>query len=232
MNHGGDVAEQMVRMSLEGIEVAAKITGAGAKNLAIILAAVLKEEEKTKGKARLTNMIKSGKELTVFSLPQSDLKKFAQEAKKYGVLYCVVKSTYQKEGKAVIDIITRSEDAPKINRIVERFRLASVDKNKIVSEVEKDVATNKGGETIKNDEAAVNDLLDEVLLQDPGRARTERSPLSEPDSKGMECSPEASKHQQKRSVRSKLDAYKQQNKDKSESGLEKAAAVLERKEQR
>ena len=53
MNTSGDAAEQIVRMSLEGFEVAAKITGAGAKNIAVLLYAILKEEKKTKGKARL-----------------------------------------------------------------------------------------------------------------------------------------------------------------------------------
>ena len=37
MNTGGDAAEQIVRMSLEGFEVAAKLTGAGAKNIAVLL---------------------------------------------------------------------------------------------------------------------------------------------------------------------------------------------------
>ena len=59
MNAGGDAAEQVVRMSLEGVEVAARISGEGAKQLAILIAAVLKEEQKTHGKARLSNMIKS-----------------------------------------------------------------------------------------------------------------------------------------------------------------------------
>ena len=66
MNTGGEAAEQIVRMSLEGFEVAAKITGAGAKNIAILLYSILKEEKKTKGKARLTSMLRSGKELKVF----------------------------------------------------------------------------------------------------------------------------------------------------------------------
>lgn len=82
MNTGGEAAEQIVRMSLEGFEVAAKITGAGAKNIAILLYSILKEEQKTKGKARLTNMLRSGKELKVFTVRNSDLKKFTQEAKK------------------------------------------------------------------------------------------------------------------------------------------------------
>ena len=34
MNPAGDAAEQIVRMSLNGVEVAAKITDAGAKHLA------------------------------------------------------------------------------------------------------------------------------------------------------------------------------------------------------
>ena len=45
MNTGGEAAEQIVRMSLEGFEVAAKITGAGAKNIAILLYSILKEEK-------------------------------------------------------------------------------------------------------------------------------------------------------------------------------------------
>ena len=52
MNTSGEAAEQIVRMSLEGFEVAAKITGAGAKNIAVLLYSILKEEKKTKGKAR------------------------------------------------------------------------------------------------------------------------------------------------------------------------------------
>ena len=48
MNPGGDAAEQVVRLSLEGVEVAAKISGNGAKNIALLLYVALKEEQKTK----------------------------------------------------------------------------------------------------------------------------------------------------------------------------------------
>ena len=57
MNNGGDAAEQVVRLSLEGFEVAAKLTGTAAKELTVLLVSVLKQEQKTKGKARLTNML-------------------------------------------------------------------------------------------------------------------------------------------------------------------------------
>ncbi len=49
MNNGGDAAEQVVRLSLEGFEVAAKLSGSAAKNVALLLVSVLKQEQKTKG---------------------------------------------------------------------------------------------------------------------------------------------------------------------------------------
>lgn len=133
MNNGGDAAEQVVRLSLEGFEVAARLSGSAAKNIALLLVSVLKQEQKTKGKARLTNMIKSGKELKVFSIPQKDLKKFTEQAKCYGVLYCVLRDKNTKGENAPVDIIARAEDASKIQRIVERFELGKVDKALILS---------------------------------------------------------------------------------------------------
>ena len=44
MNTGADAADQIVRMTLNGVEVAAKITGTGAKELAVLLYAVLKDQ--------------------------------------------------------------------------------------------------------------------------------------------------------------------------------------------
>ena len=102
MTNGGDAAEQVVRLSLEGFEVAAKLSGSAAKEIALLLISVLKQEHKTKGKARLTNMIKSGKELKVFSIPQKDLKKFVQQAKRYGVLYNVLRDRHNNSENSPI----------------------------------------------------------------------------------------------------------------------------------
>ena len=63
---------------------------------------------------RLTNMIKSGQELKVFSIPQKDLKKFTEQAKRYGVLYCVLRDKNTEGENAPVDIIARAEDASKI----------------------------------------------------------------------------------------------------------------------
>ena len=135
MSYSGEAAEQVVRMSLEGVEVAAKITGAGAKEIALLLYAVLKDQKKTKGKTRLTNMLRSGKELKVFAVKDQDLVKFCKEAKKYGVLYCVLKDRDATDG--ITDVMVRAEDASKVNRIFERFQLTTMDMASVRSEIER-----------------------------------------------------------------------------------------------
>ena len=148
MNTAGDAAEQIVKMSLNGVEVAAKITGTGAKELAMMIYAILKDQKKTKGKTRLTNMLRSEKPLKVFAVKDSELQLFCKEAKKYGVLYCVLKD--KDAGDGLTDIMVRAEDASKINRIFERFQLATVDVGEVRSEIEKQrqeqQQAQKGGE--------------------------------------------------------------------------------------
>ena len=135
MNTAGDAAEQVVKMALGGVEVAAKITGTGAKELAVMLYAIAKDQKKTKGKIRLANLLRSEKPLKVFAVKDSQLKLFCKEAKKYGVLYCVLKD--KDAGDGLTDIMVRAEDASKINRIFERFKLATVDVGEVKSEIER-----------------------------------------------------------------------------------------------
>ena len=241
MNTSGDAAEQIVRMSLEGFEVAAKITGAGAKNIAVLLYAILKEEKKTKGKARLTNMLRSGKELKVFTVRQSDLKKFTQEAKKYGVLYCVLADRGNKDPNAEVDVIARAEDASKISRIAERFKLASEATASVVTDVEK-AKDEKAGQPEPDigvqDKAEKDKLLDALMgtpiqkeenAPNPSVAKTEKSPLSEPTSEQPKKSAEGATmiKTEKPSVREELrkikESRKEQEADTSSVGKEKSS---------
>ncbi len=171
MSYSGDAAEQVVRLSLETGEVAVKLAGEGAKQLAILLYAILREQKKTKGKTRLTNMLRSGKELKVFAVKDSDLQLFCREAKKYGVLYCVLKDRDATDG--ITDIMVRAEDASKINRIFERFNLATVDMAEIKSEIERSRQEQQvevpeapaAAEPMTEQE--VDDLLDAMLSPPP-----------------------------------------------------------------
>jgi hypothetical protein len=122
-------------MSLEGGEVAVRLAGTGAKELALLLYSILKDQKKTKGKTRLTSMLRSGKELKVFAVSDTDLTQFCKEAKRYGVLYCVLKNRDATDG--LTDVMVRAEDASKINRIFERFQLSKVDMASIKKDIER-----------------------------------------------------------------------------------------------
>ena len=110
-------------MTLAGSETLVRLTGAGAKQAAAALLAVAASHEQTKGKARLAALLKSGKELTVFALAPEQMRPFAREAKRYGVLYTVVK---ERGSEGPVDLIVRAEDASKINRIIDRLGVATV----------------------------------------------------------------------------------------------------------
>ena len=229
MNNGGDAAEQIVRLSLEGFEVAAKLSGSAAKNIALLLVSVLKQEQKTKGKARLTNMIKSGKELKVFSIPNKDLKKFTEQAKRYGVLYCVLRDKNTKGDNSPVDIIARAEDASKIQRIVERFELGKVDKATIVSEAEKAIADREAVELDKPTKSKNEIIMEEAVRNpmqkeensnaNPTAAKTDKNPPLRQNSVPEETQSDkgVAKSAEKPSVKEKLDRYKAQAKQQKEA---------------
>ena len=172
MNPGGDAAEQVVRLSLEGFEVAARLTGAAAKDVALLLASVLREQTKTKGRARLTSMLRSGRELKVFTIPGKDLERFTQQARRYGVLYCVLRD---KSGNAPVDIIARADDASKIQRIVERYRIGTVERGAVTG-TEKGDREKAGPFSAKTGGAPLSEKgSDRTGRPDAGRAADARS---------------------------------------------------------
>lgn len=169
MDTSGEAANQVVRMSMEVGEAVLKISGKGAKQLAVLLYAILKEQKKTRGRARLETLVRSGRPLTVFSVKESDLKKFVQEAKRYGILYCAVRNP-RGNRDGMVDIMVKEEDAPRINRIVERFQFASVEAAKVKTEIEKSREEKSGKGTQKDNTKSREDKKIQT------NAETDRSP--------------------------------------------------------
>lgn len=121
-------ADQVINISLRGMEYALVLSGKAAVRIAALLLAMAKwaqQHEKSRGAMRLGSMLRSGKELTVFSVPEQSMRDFTREARRYGITYCALRDKRVKDG--VIDLLVRSEDAPKINRIVERYNMLPVD---------------------------------------------------------------------------------------------------------
>ena len=221
MSQQGEAAEQIVNMAtnvtVKGVECVSNLAGKGALSLATFLIAALKDEKRTSGKARMRAF--NGKPTKVFVIKAKDMKTFAEEAKKYGVLYAAVINKKQPDG--LIDVVVNANDAAKVNRIAERFALSTVDVEKIRAEIEKSRTekakqpdaekerstppVEKAAHTV--DAATLDEMLGgstprrsaqkqpvEVFADagNPTRARTERSNPSAPFSKTREDTAEAS----------------------------------------
>lgn len=133
MINGSDAADQVVRYTLEGTEIALKLSGLAAKNVAAFLIAILNESKKTRGKAGIERMLREGKPLKIFQIPTDQLKMFSRESKRYGFLF---KALLDKRNPAPeTDIMVFAKDAAKINRVLDRLSIAVVDAGAIESEI-------------------------------------------------------------------------------------------------
>lgn len=203
MNQSGEAAESVVRMSLDGMKLTLNTVGIAGKNVIVLLYAILKDNKKIRGKTTLKKMIKSERSLKVFTLKKEDLKKFKEVSKLYGVLFCAISEKKNKTLDGMVDIIVRAEDAPKINRIVDKFKLATLEaKATIKSNVEVEKKDRKNS---KEDQ-----LAEEVISntarnnnQNPNMMTTE-NPQSDRSSKSKDFSEGSSKT----SVRKKLKDIK------------------------
>ena len=91
MNLGGEAADQVVRYSLEGIDHGLRLSGSMAKNLAVFLAAVMKNNQKSYGRISMTRMLRENRPLKFFTIPSNRIHEFAGEAKRRGLPYVVIR---------------------------------------------------------------------------------------------------------------------------------------------
>ncbi len=228
MGVSGDASEQIVRLSLEGFEVLAKLTGSGAKNIAVMLYTILKDQKQTKGKTRLNNMLKSGKPLKIFSIKNEDLERFKYEAKKYGILYCALVDRKNKNIDGMTDIMVKDEDSSRVNRIVERFKLTTVDTVKVDTEVTKSIEKREAqkkelGILEKSKEEQLKEILsknhiakEKTTVGNFNSAKT-KNPQSEPFLKALKMQEGVSKREKKPSVRKELAKLKVEVKRREEN---------------
>lgn len=185
--NASDSAEELIKIYLDGIGFTLRIAGEGSKNLIAFLIAMSKDNRQTKGKARLNNMIKTGKELKIFTIKAENLKKFSQEAKRYGILYCVLADKKNEKIDGVVDIMVRQEDASKVNRIAERFNFEKVTTATIKQEPEENNVVKETQEKSKDEQMADELLAEPKELEEienssensPSNTKTEEESLLE-----------------------------------------------------
>ena len=201
--NSGETADQVVRMTLNGTEMAARLTGTAAKEIAMLLYAVASDHKQSRGKTKLANLLRTGKELSVFAVKDTDVKRFMEEAKKYGVLYCVLKDKDATDG--ITEIMAKAEDAAKINRIYDKLGMATVGIQDVRAQLE---------------QSRITPEKEAVKSPNPSGSRKSTTSRSEPTSTPESVSAKAS---DRPSVRQELKEIKAaMEKVKSVPGREKA----------
>ena len=126
--NGGDAAEQMVRILLNGTETVVRISGDGARQLAAFLMAWAQQDHSKDlaryGRTSMVRLLKSGQELQVFRMKPEEYAAFKPQAKQYRLLYSALRNKQDKDD--LIDLVVRADEIPRVNHIFERIGYGSV----------------------------------------------------------------------------------------------------------
>ena len=163
MNYGAEPADQVVRYSLEGMEYSLKITGNVAKHVAVFIAAALKDQKKTRGKTRLTRMLKEQRPMKFFTVPGDRLK----------------------------EVMVFADDAAKMNRVLDRMNLDFVkaESGSMVTEtVEKETAPEQAENQME--QASGENVRTETVVLPEGKIEFELDDAEEMFQIGDEAFPE------------------------------------------
>lgn len=120
MNLGGEAADQVVRYSLEGIDHGLRLSGTMAKNLAVFLAAVMRNNQKSYGKISMSRMLRENRPLKFFTIPSNRIHEFAKEGKKRGLPYVVIRD---RKNPKLCELMVFADDAAKVNRVMDQMNL-------------------------------------------------------------------------------------------------------------
>lgn len=120
MNFGGEAADQVVRYSLEGIDHGLRLSGTMAKNLAVFLAAVMKNNQRSYGKISMARMLRENRPLKFFTIPSDRIHEFAKEGKKRGLPYVVIRD---RKNPGLCELMVFADDAAKVNRVMDQMNL-------------------------------------------------------------------------------------------------------------
>lgn len=196
----GDAADEMVRMVLNGTEVAIKLTGSAAKNLAALLVAWSKNEKKVYGKTTMMKLLKSGEPLQVLSMTKEQYSKFKGMAKKK-VLYAPFLN--KKRGDNKLDVVISEKSLPMVNHILKKIGYGEVAKTQ--PEVE---------ETKKKDTPSrQNSNAAEVKSEAQQDTRSKEKPTQQPQKDSVKVKLEQNRKQLQR--KNQPNKTKQKNKKRS-----------------
>ena len=155
---GHEPAEQMVSVMFQGIELSLRLGSEGIKTLAQMIYASTQKESSLNmrsGRVRqIAKLLKENKPLVTEGIPLKHVTQFKKLAKRYGILYALVKDT--KSDKKRCTIIVKKEEAGLLQDVLHAMDLKGINpekedkkKDSPSKKVSKDLKKNIAGNEVK-----------------------------------------------------------------------------------
>lgn len=116
-----DEVAQILRISLDGVQVAMQITGAfwkNGKDFIKLLWNVL-HREKMQGKTSMRDLLIRGGDLQIFQFPETHAKQIEKALKGYGILFSVLPDLNRTDG--MMEVVFHSEAVPRVNNLIQKL---------------------------------------------------------------------------------------------------------------
>ncbi len=120
MDVSAEAADLVVREGIQATESAVKLAGAGLKNVAALLLALQRQDNKVVGKTNAQRLARDPAPAVVVPLKQEDVKRFQKLAREYGILYFIA----QKKGSdtGYVNIVSNQNYAAQLNAVMEAMQ--------------------------------------------------------------------------------------------------------------
>ena len=117
MDVSAEAADLVVKEGIQATESAVKLAGSGLKNVAALLLALAKQDQKVVGQTSAKRLARDPAPAVVIPLKREDMGRFKKLAREYGILYFLA----QKKGSegGYVNIVSNQNYAAQLNAVME-----------------------------------------------------------------------------------------------------------------
>lgn len=119
MDVSGETADLLIKEGIQATEGAIKLAGVGLKNVAALLIAISRQDNKVVGQTTAKRLARDPAPAEVVQIKKADIPEFQKLAKEYGVLYFFV----NKKGidTEITNVVSNVNYAPQLNAVLEEL---------------------------------------------------------------------------------------------------------------
>ena len=119
MDVSAEAADLVVKESLQATESAAKLAGTGLKNVAALLLALAKGNEKVVGKTNSKRLARDPAPAEVIRIKKEDMGQFQKLAKEFGILYFFAQKKENTSG--YVNVVSTQNYTAQLNAVLEEM---------------------------------------------------------------------------------------------------------------